>query len=153
MQSTPRRPGACDFALYGQLTQLVTFDPTPMAIARAEVPRVVAWVDVVEELSGLEPGDDDEGWLAAGELPESLRGLLGEIGRVYVPFLLANARALEARAERVECTIDGKPWVQQPFPYQGKCLRALREGYAALAPGERSQVDAALRGTGCEVLF
>jgi glutathione S-transferase len=147
-----RRPAACDFGLYGQLTQLVNFDPTPMAIARSEFPRVVAWVDVVEDLSGLEPGDDEEGWIG-GELPESLRGLLGEIGRVYAPFLLANARALEARAERVECTIDGRPWVQQPFPYQGKCLRALREGYKALAGAERALVDAALRGSGCEVLF
>lgn len=148
-----RRPAACDFGLFGQLTQLVGFDPTPMAIARAQAPRVVAWLDGVEDLSGLEVGDDAEGWLAAGELPKTLRALLGEVGRVYAPFLLANARALEAKAAQVECEIDGKPWVQQPFPYQGKCLRALREGYAALASAERAQVDAALDGTGCEVLF
>jgi glutathione S-transferase len=145
------RPAACDFALFGQLTQLVQFDPTPMAIARAQTPRVCAWVDVVEDLSGLEV--DDSGWLAAGAVPETLRALLAEVGRVYAPFLLANARALEQKLEKVECTIDGRPWVQQPFPYQGKCLRALREGYAALAGGERTAVDAALAGTGCEVLF
>jgi hypothetical protein len=147
------RPAACDFALYGQLTQLVGFDPTPMAIARAEAPRICAWIDGVEDLSGLEVGDDDAGWIGAGELPESLRGLLGELGRVYAPFLLANARALEEKKERVECTIDGRAWVQQPFPYQGKCLRALREAYTALPGGERAAVDAALKGTGCEALF
>lgn len=65
----------------------------------------------------------------------------------------ANADALARGAERVECTIDGRPWVQAPFPYQGKCLRWLREGYGALAGADRSAVDAALRGTGCEVLF
>jgi hypothetical protein len=43
--------------------------------------------------------------------------------------------------------------MQQPFPYQGKCLRALREGHAALEPRDRATVDAWLRGTGCEVLF
>jgi glutathione S-transferase len=146
-----RRPAACDFGLYGQLTQLVQFDPTPMAIARAEAPRVAAWIDLVEDLSGSEVGEGD--WLAAGELPATLRALLAEVGRVYAPFLLANARALEQKAARVECTIDGKPWVQQPFPYQGKCLRALREGYAELGGPERARVDAALAGTGCEALF
>ena len=148
-----QRPGACDFGLYGQLTQLVGFDPTPLAIARAEAPRICAWIDGVEDLSGLAAGDDEEGWLAAGEAPESLRALFTEVGRVYAPFLLANARALAEKKPRVECTIDGKPWVQDPFPYQGKCLRALREGYAALAGGERAEVDAVLKGTGCEVLF
>ena len=56
-----------------------------------------------------------------------------EVGRVYAPFLLANADALARGAEQVECQIDGRPWVQKPFPYQGKCLQWLREGYAALA--------------------
>jgi hypothetical protein len=82
-----------------------------------------------------------------------LRALFAEVGRVYAPFLLANARALEAGAKRVECEIDGKPWVQQPFPYQGKCLAALRAGRAKLAGAERGAVDALLAGTGCEALF
>ena len=38
-----------------------------------------------------------------------------------------TAAALERGAESVEGTIDGKPWVQKPFPYQGKCLAWLRE--------------------------
>ncbi|MGE3463391.1 MAG: glutathione S-transferase N-terminal domain-containing protein, partial [Pseudomonadales bacterium] len=45
-----RRPGACDFALYGQLTQLATFDPTPMAETLSRAPQVYAWVTVVEDL-------------------------------------------------------------------------------------------------------
>jgi glutathione S-transferase len=147
------RPASSDFALYGQLTQLVGFDPTPMAIARAEFPRVCAWVDVVEDLSGLDVGEDGEGWIPESPVPDALRALLAEVGRVYAPFLLANARALDEKRERVECTIDGRPWVQQPFPYQGKCLRALRDGHAALAARERATVDTWLRGTGCEVLF
>ena len=60
---------------------------------------------------------------------------------------------LERGAERVECTIDGRKWVQQPFPYQGKCLRRLREGFAGLAADDREFVDALLAGTGCEALL
>jgi glutathione S-transferase len=145
------RPGAADFALYGQLTQLTGFDPTPSALALERAPRVVAWVQGVEDLSGLEPAEGD--WLAAGALPASLRALLAEVGRVYAPFLLANADALARGAERVECTIDGRPWVQAPFPYQAKCLAWLREARAALAPAHRTAVDAALAGSGCEALF
>lgn len=42
------RPGTSDFALYGQLTQLAQFDPTPAAVALERAPNVVAWVDLVE---------------------------------------------------------------------------------------------------------
>ncbi len=145
------RPASCDLALYGQLTQLVAFDPTPAAVALELAPRVVAWVDVVEDLSGLEPVETD--WLARDALPGTLRPLLEEIGRVYAPFLRANAEALERGAERVEAEIDGQRWVQQPFPYQAKCLAWLREARASLSETERAAVDALLAGTGCEQLF
>jgi hypothetical protein len=82
-----------------------------------------------------------------------LRALLAEIGRVYVPFLLANAAAGERGAARVEVTLDGLPWVQCPFPYQAKCLGWLRQGREALAADDRRALDAVLAGTGCESLF
>jgi len=145
------RPGAADFGLFGQLTQLVGFDPTPAAIALELAPRVVAWVDFVEDLSGLEPSDAD--WTPRDGVPGTLRALLAEVGRVYVPFLIANAEAVERGAARVECTVDDRRWVQQPFPYQAKCFRWLREGHATLAPDDRRVVDGLLRGTGCERLF
>ena len=85
-----------DFGLFGQLTQLTAFDPTPAAIALATAPRVIAWVDVVEDLSGLEP--DDGQWMTRDAVSDTFRALLAEIGRVYAPFLLANAAAL-ARGE------------------------------------------------------
>ena len=145
------RPGASDFALYGQLTQLALFDPTPADIALRVAPRVVAWVDLVEDLSGLEPSDAD--WLSSEDVPDTLRALLAEVGRVYVPFLLANAEALERGADRVEYRIDGRSWLQRPFPYQRKCLQWLREGRAALAADARRTVDALLAETGCARLF
>ncbi|MFN8644519.1 MAG: glutathione S-transferase C-terminal domain-containing protein [Candidatus Binatia bacterium] len=145
------RPASADFGLFGQLTQLVAFDPTPAALAHHLAPRVVAWVDVVEDLSGLEPAAAD--WAARAALPDTLRALFAEVGRVYAPFLLANAAALTRGAEQVECVIDGRPWTQRPFPYQGKCLTWLRQGYAALAGEDRRAVDALLEGTGCAALF
>jgi hypothetical protein len=146
-----QRPGASDFALYGQLTALVLFDPTPAAVTLEESHRVYAWVEKMEDLSGL--GVSDDGWLQRDAIPETLRAILGEVGRVYVPFLLANAAAAEAGAEQVEGTVDGCRWVQKPFPYQAKCLRWLREARAALGDDDRAALDAILAGTGCEGLF
>jgi glutathione S-transferase len=145
------RPGASDFALYGQLTQLAQFDPTPMALAVEHAPRVCAWVALLEDLSGIEPADDD--WLNASALPASLRTLLAEAGRLYAPVMLANAHALAAGQAEVHAVVDGQPWVQQAFPYQGKCLAWLQRDYDALSAEARARVDRALAGTGCEALF
>ncbi len=145
------RPGAGDFGVFGQLTQLALFDPTPMAITAVRAPRVMAWTAALEDLTGLEPRDSD--WFDPAALPATLTAILKEVGRVYVPLLLANAKAVRAGAEQVETVIDGKAWVQQPFPYQAKCLMWLREEYATLDTGARAEADAALAGTGCEALF
>lgn len=145
------RPGAGDLAVYGQLTQLTHFDPTPMQIALDQAPRVFAWVDLMDDQSGVEPQESD--WISRDAIPDSLKALLGEIGRVYTPALLANAAAIESGAEMVEAEIDGKPWTQKPFPYQAKCLMWLREAYQALNQADRADLDAILSGTGLEPLF
>jgi glutathione S-transferase len=145
------RPGSADFGCFGQLTQLVQFDPTPSAIAIASFPRVHAWVSKMEDHSGLEPAED--GFVTAERFPDTLVELLAELGRTYAPVLLANAAALEAGEETVSTQVEGKLWEAQPFPYQGKCLQSLRIAYARLDQTDRDRLDAILAGTGCETLF
>ena len=142
------RPSSCDFALHGQLTQLTQVEPTSMALTQKYAQRVRAWVDRMDDLSGHKGGE----WLADSQLG-LLQGLLSEIGRTYAPFLIANAAAVQSGADTVEAEIDGRKWQQPPFPYQAKCLVALREAYAALSGDARTQVDGVLAGTGCESLF
>lgn len=145
------RPGAGDFGIYGQLTQLAGFDPTPTSLAAARAPRVMAWVQLVEDLSGREPAERD--WFDPADLPDTLKAILAETGRVYAPLLTANARAVMAGAETMEAEVDGHPWSQQPFPYQAKCLGWLREEYSALTAADRDLVDKALAGTAWAPLF
>jgi hypothetical protein len=145
------RPASADFATLGQLTCLALFDPTPAALTLALSPRVHAWTEASEDLSGFDAEDAD--WASPTDLPDTFGALLGLVGRYHAPFLLANAAALEQGAERVETEIAGQPWVQKPFPYQRKCLAWLRESHAALDPTARTTVDRLLAGTGCEVLF
>jgi glutathione S-transferase len=145
------RPGAGDFALYGQLTQLVGFDPTPREIAYRVSTRTVAWVDQMADLSGLE--EHQAQWKSLEQQPASLGGLLREVGRMYVPALLANARALQAGEKNWQTEIDGANWTQQTFSYQGKCLKWINQAYGELSDDDRRRVDLVLEGTGCELLF
>ena len=145
------RPGSADFAIYGQLTCLALFDPTPQAVILKECPRVYAWVEVMEELSGYLVFDDD--WLDIDHPPETLKNILAEGGRIYAPYLIGNAKAVMEKADKLEMELDGKPWEQNPFTYQAKCLHWLREAYEALNDKDRARVDTVLEGTGVLQLF
>ena len=146
-----RRPAAGDFGLYGQLTQLVGFDPTPRAIAHEISPRTVAWVGIMADGSGQSPSNED--WIALEEQPDALKGLLAEVGRVYAPAQLANAKAVAAGEKNWDCEIDGAPWTQPTFPYQAKTLRWTNERYQALTSEDRGRVDNYLSGTGVEAML
>jgi glutathione S-transferase len=145
------RPGSADFAIYGQLTQLVGFDPTPRAITHEVSLRTVAWVDLMEDQTGLEPQDSD--WGDIESLPDSLKQILGEVGRVYVPALLANNQAVKRGDKTWEAEIDGCQWKQKTFPYQAKCLKWINEEFQALSGADRERVNHLLTGTGCEALL
>jgi glutathione S-transferase len=144
------RPASCDFAVFGQLTQLAQFDPTPAALTLALAPRVLAWVSLMEDQSGLEPAAGD--WGSVDALPETLMALLREIGRVYPPVMLANARAVTAGATEVVAEVDGQPWSQPPFAYQAKCIQWLRQSHARLPQASRETVDRILEATGCAAI-
>lgn len=146
------RPGRGDFGVFGQFSQLVKWDPTPMAIAARRAAKTVNWVDRMDDLSWL-PIDGDDGWVELEALPTATRKLLDEIGSTYAPFMVANARALMSGTNEVVCEINGQTYRQGPFGYQGKCLQWLREAYQALDDGDRERVDDVLSGTGCETLF
>lgn len=145
------RPASADFGIYAQLTQLTKFDPTPAAVCLEQAPRVYAWTDLVDDLSGNPAKDED--WMSLEAVKETLGDLLTEIGRVYAPALLANAKALQAGQEQMETLIDGETWIQPAFPYQGKCLQWINAEYHGLERNAQRQVDEVLAGTGCETLI
>ena len=123
------RPSSSDFAVYGQLTCLALFDPTPQRLIIEQVPRIYAWTEVMEDLSGYELLEDD--WLDIEEegLPASLTALLSEIGDVYAPYLLANEESLKLGDGMLRAKIGGRDWEQTPFPYHAKCLKKLGDEY------------------------
>lgn len=144
------RPSAADFALYGQLTQLVQVEPTPAALVRGVSQRLPAWVDRMEDLSGNAAREED--WDTPELALKALAPLLGEIGRVYLPFLLGNAAAAAAGEDTVNTEVDGRLWTQPVFPYQVKCFKALLDGFKALPAEDKEFLTPVLTETGCQVL-
>jgi glutathione S-transferase len=135
------RPVLGDFGLYAQLYQCST-DPTPGAIMRERAPRTLAWIarmlDPVSE-GELEPWERLE--------PTLMPLLRDEIGAVFFPWTVANARAIASGAKELGCTLDGKPFSQEPQKYHAKSLAVLRERYARVA--DKSRLDPVLERAGC----
>lgn len=132
------RPSSCDFALYGQLTCLALFDPTPQSIILNRAPRIHAWTETLEDLSGYELMEND--WTDLSSCPEELAQLLKEIGRVYAPYLLANAEAVAQGQSTFDCEIEARAWSQNTFPYQAKCLAWIRKEFSELTNDDQSLV-------------
>ena len=145
------KPSSADFAIYGQLTQLIGFDPTSREIAYDTALRLVSWQDVMADLSGHDV--DNSNWTPLEESPASLKEIMKEFGIMYVPALLANANAIMQGEETWEAEIDGSVWKQRAFPYQAKCLKWIKEEFDALNENDQSRVKTFLDGTGCEILL
>lgn len=146
-----KRPGACDFAVFGQLSQLALFDPTPMAMSCKVAPRVLAWTGIMEDPSGFEPVESD--WIDWNNLPPTLTELLNEIGRTYVPVMLANEQAVRDGVKEVNTEVDGRVWSQHTFSYQAKCLSWLRRDFSVLSATNKAHVMSLLTNTNCEKIF
>eukprot|EP00658_Telonema_sp_P-2_P056388 TRINITY_DN44841_c0_g1_i1.p1 TRINITY_DN44841_c0_g1~~TRINITY_DN44841_c0_g1_i1.p1 ORF type:complete len:290 (+),score=70.48 TRINITY_DN44841_c0_g1_i1:290-1159(+) len=143
------RPSSADFGFFGQFTCLTQFDPTPSNLAVEIAPRVVGYTFFLEDCSGMSPKQAD--W--ATEVCPTLKAVLVEAGRLYAPWMVANAQACAAGAKEVNTELDGKPFVANSFVYQAKCLKWLCTEYGELDVVDRRFVDKALEGTGLEVMF
>jgi glutathione S-transferase len=135
------RPSFGDFGLWAQLYEAWT-DPTPGAWIEGRAQRVLDWI---HRMTGPRAEGDFEPWSA---LEPTLAPLLErQVGRLFLPWSVANAAAIAAGAETFTVTLDGAKWTQKPQKYHVKSLAALRAKYAAIA--DRDAVEAVLARTGC----
>lgn len=159
---TKTRPSIADFALYGQMYQFAIMDTTWSLKAREEHGgRAFLYCMRVDDLSGL--GWDskeapEEPKITA--LPPTTIKLLHLVGKLYIPFLLANEKACktegaekEKKPYKVVFGDDFPSYVGAPFAYQRKCLLWLREhlGHALKAANyeNRTALEGILKETGC----
>lgn len=138
------RPSLGDFGIYGQL-QILSVDPTPAAEMRDRAADVFCWLLRLDDASGVEGA-----WIdAEAPLPHGVTSLLRHAAATYLPFLAANAQALQEGRESLEVELLGRPYAQAPFRYQGKCYDAIRKKFAALPEAARRRLEPVLEETGC----
>ena len=142
-------PSSCDFAVYGQLTQLIGFDPTPRKITHELAPRVIGWVRSLEDRSGLEFQENN---LTLSDLPQTIHDLFKEMSTSYVPTMIANKKAIDEGSDEWEIDLDKGKWKQKSFPYQAKCLAWIKEEYEKLDTDKKDEVLSFLQLNHCESL-
>ncbi|HYD44547.1 MAG TPA: glutathione S-transferase family protein [Phenylobacterium sp.] len=134
------RPAFGDFGLSAQLYE-ASVDPTCGSIIRSRAPNVLGWCQRM-----LEPRNDGpfEDWAS---LASTMAPLIAYVGRYFLPWSTANAKALAEGAEAFTVDLPGGAYVQPPQKYHAKSLAVLRAKYAAAkaAPG----LAAILAEAGC----
>jgi len=120
------RPAFADFGLGGQMYEC-SVDPTCGAGMRARGPAVLDWCHRM-----MEPREDGpfETWES---LAPTLKPLLAYIGRYFLPWTAANARALEAGEAEFTVDLPGGAYTQPPQKYHARSLGVLRARYAGVA--------------------
>ena len=142
-------PSSCDFAVFGQFTQLVGFDPTPRKIAHEISPRTVAWVNTLDDRGGLEYQEEK---LTLDNLSDSIHELFRELSTSYVPTMIENHRAIGNGEKEWSVDLAGYPWKQKSFPYQAKCLDWIREEFKNLDQANQEKVFNFLTANNCQSL-
>jgi len=157
------RLSLADCALMGPFYAHLYLDAVPGDLLRETAPRVCHWIQRANC-----PDPDARGeWAPAAALAPTLRPLLALIGRDAVPVLLDTIRGVEEWAatrapDLVEppravgghtTRLRGAEFQRYTSPYTLWMVQRPLDAYRALAPADRSALDAAVAGTGCEALF
>jgi glutathione S-transferase len=135
------RPAFGDFGLWGQIYEMWT-DPTAGALIGGGAPHVLDWVHrmVWPRAEGaFEP------WAALA--PTLMPILTGQVGRLFLPWTLANEKAIAEGKEEFSVTLGDHVWTQKPQKYHARSLGVLRAKYAAVA--DKTALDPVLEAAGC----
>ena len=134
------RPAFGDFGLWGQIYNMWT-DPTTGAMVEGRAPNVLAWI---HRMPWPRVDGDFEPWSSLE--PTLMPFLERNVGRLFMPWTLANAKAIADGSAEFSVELGGRTWTQKPQKYHAKSLATLRKKYASAANAE---LDAVLERAGC----
>jgi glutathione S-transferase len=134
------RPAFADFGLWGQVYNTWT-DPTGSALIEGNAPNVLDWV---HRMTWPRAEGDFEAWSTLE--PTLMPFLEDQLGKLFMPWTLANTRAISDGSEEFSVELASGPWTQKPQKYHAKSLAALREKYSA---ADKTELDAVLERAGC----
>ena len=128
-----------DIAFMGPFFRHYFCDPEPAKIMRDRYPRVLEWVVKVwsakasqQKKTSLMSDFSHEGW----------EKILKEISQVYIPYLVRNAQAWQAKEKRFDFKMNGVTLPNLPvIQYRVYCLEVLENQYKSLDPGAKCKVD------------
>jgi glutathione S-transferase len=116
------KPVAGDFGTSAQVYEM-SLDPTLGGHLRASYPNLLAWCLRMQD-------PQDRGSLETWEeLSPTLKPILSNIASYFLPWSLANAKALINGEEEFSVDLAGKVYTQQPQKYHAKSLNVLRQKY------------------------
>ncbi len=160
------RPCIGDFGMIAPLFGHLGRDPKPLALMQTKSPRVFRWVERMNRREADLLGMDrqEESYLGADEIPETLIEVLAALAEDFVPETLAAAEAINAWLGRqdelapgTECArgaghaefeLRGKTIRALAQPYRFYLLKRVQDAYAALDAGARAAVDDVLERSG-----
>lgn len=156
------RMSLADLALLGPFYAHLYLDAVPGRLLRETAPRLCSWIERMNH-----PAPRSGEFVAADELPATLRPFLELIGRDAAPLLLDCARAVEEWADSKppdlvepprgvgghETALRGVRFQRFTSPYTLWMMQRPLDAYRALSADARIKVDRALAGTGLESLL
>jgi glutathione S-transferase len=135
------RPAYGDFGLWGQLYQMWR-DPTPGALIEGRALHVLDWIHRM-----LWPRAEGtfERWESLA--PTLMPMLKTQVGEKFMPWTLANEKALAEGKEEFGVRLGDELWTQKPQKYHARSLAMLRAKYREVA--DKAALDPILAEAGC----
>ncbi|WP_288901999.1 glutathione S-transferase family protein [uncultured Sneathiella sp.] len=135
------RPALADFGLFAQVYGCLQ-QPTTAKIIRQGYPEITDWIDRM-----LYP-KAEQGWEEWSTLAPTLEPLIKkQIGDIYLPWSLANEKAVKHGEEEFSLELMEQEFSQQTVKYAAKSIQVLRD--RLVESTERDQLDKVLGNCGC----
>jgi glutathione S-transferase len=135
------RPAFGDFGLWAQIYEMWT-DPTAGALIGGGKPHVLDWV---HRMLWPKAEGPFESW--ATLQPTMMPILSRQAGALFMPWSLANEKAIAGGQEEFSVTLGDHVWTQKPQKYHARSLGVLRARYAAVP--DKAALDPVLEAAGC----
>lgn len=135
------RPALGDFGLFAQIYCCLQ-QPTTAKIIKNGYPEITDWIARM-----LDP-KAEQGWEDWSTLSPTLEPLIRkQIGDIYLPWSLANEKAVLSGEEEFSLPLMDQEFSQQSVKYAAKSIHVLRSRLART--GDREELDKILDHCGC----
>lgn len=123
------QPGFADFALAGQLNQLLK-DEAPGSFIRENAPFVLAWCEFMETPRSGAP------FRKFKDVKDTLLPVFAEVAKTYLPFAEANVESVAKKRKTINPEIDGETFKQSTQKQTAISFEALKAAFLAVSAAE-----------------